>query len=96
MTRVVGGSVLGVLGIGASWLGGAVIVRLGLDWADTFPYSEASEWRYLAIAVLALSVALAGTVLCIVKIRSIHVAHRRPRREPPAPKRTATSIRPHG
>lgn len=50
-------------GVFLSWMLGAVAVRLGLDWSDTFPYSPASEWRYLGVALLALAVALGGSVL---------------------------------
>ncbi|MEB4613646.1 hypothetical protein [Leucobacter sp. M11] len=57
------------------WLVGAGIVRFGLNWADTFPYSPASELRYLAIAVLALTVAVTGTVL---SIRRFRLSGRRP------------------
>ncbi|MGH3705568.1 MAG: hypothetical protein ACRDT9_13120, partial [Agromyces sp.] len=53
-------------GILLSWLLGAVIVRLGLDWADTFPYSEASEWRYLGVAITALVVAIGGSVATLL------------------------------
>ncbi|MFC9559728.1 hypothetical protein [Agromyces sp. NPDC056965] len=61
-------------GILLSWVLGAVIVRLGLDWADTFPYSEASEWRYLGVAVAALLVAIGGSVATLL------IARRRGRR----------------
>ena len=53
-------------GIVLSWVLGAVVVRLGLDWADTFPYSEASEWRYLGVAVAALLVAVGGSVTTLL------------------------------
>ena len=53
-------------GILLSWVLGAVVVRLGLDWADTFPYSEASEWRYLGVAVAALLVAVGGSVTTLL------------------------------
>ncbi|MEF3403027.1 hypothetical protein [Agromyces sp. CCNWLW203] len=53
-------------GIVLSWVIGAVIVRLGLDWADTFSYSEASEWRYLGVAVAALLVAVGGSVTTLL------------------------------
>jgi hypothetical protein len=49
----------------ASWLLGAVVVRLGLDWADTYPYSSASEVRFGIVAFLALSVAISGTVIAL-------------------------------
>lgn len=49
-----------------SWLIGATIVRVGLAWSDTFPYSPASEWRYLAIAMLALASGCAGTAVSIL------------------------------
>ncbi|AOW92788.1 hypothetical protein BFN03_09105 [Rhodococcus sp. WMMA185] len=54
-----------------SWVLGAVVVRLGLDWADTFPYSQASEWRYLGVAVVALLIAIGGSVV------TMSAAHRR-------------------
>lgn len=57
------------LGIIASWLLGAVFVRLGLDWADTFEYSEASEIRYLVIAALALVIACGGSIASILWAR---------------------------
>ncbi|PJJ81702.1 hypothetical protein CLV85_0881 [Salinibacterium amurskyense] len=50
-------------GVILSWMLGAVVVRLGLDWSDTFPYSPASEWRYLGVALLALAIAVGGSVL---------------------------------
>ncbi|MFB6611223.1 hypothetical protein ACFCVO_12945 [Agromyces sp. NPDC056379] len=56
-------------GILLSWVVGAVIVRVGLDWADTFPYSEASEWRYLGVAVVALLVAIGGSVATLLIVR---------------------------
>lgn len=49
-----------------SWLLGCVIVRVGLDWADTFPYSPASERRYLLVAVIALAVAFGGTAAALL------------------------------
>lgn len=45
-----------------SWLVGAIVVRLGLNWADTFEYSPASEWRYLGVAILALTIATSGSI----------------------------------
>ena len=66
-------------GIVLSWVLGAVVVRLGLDWADTFPYSEASEWRYLGVAVAALLVAVGGSVTTLL------VALRRRRSRAAAP-----------
>ncbi|MBM7832414.1 hypothetical protein JOE59_003119 [Agromyces cerinus] len=62
-------------GILLSWVLGAVVVRLGLDWADTFPYSEASEWRYLGVAIAALLVAIGGSVATVL------LARRRRRRD---------------
>jgi hypothetical protein len=53
-------------GIVLSWVLGAVVVRVGLDWSDTFPYSEASEWRYLGVAITALLVAIGGTVATVL------------------------------
>lgn len=61
--------ILLVLGIVAAWLLGAVVVRLGLDWADTFPYSPASEVRYLVIAGVALAIAVGGSVASILWAR---------------------------
>lgn len=58
-----------VIGVVLSWLAGAVVVRLGLDWSDTFPYSPASEWRYLAVACAALAVAVGGSILTVVLAR---------------------------
>lgn len=57
------------LGIIASWLLGVVFVRLGLDWADTFEYSPASEVRYLVIAALALAIAFGGSIASILWAR---------------------------
>lgn len=54
----------------ASWLLGSVVVRVGLDWADTFPYTPASEQRYLLVACLALTVAIGGTVASLLVRRS--------------------------
>lgn len=58
-----------VLGIGAAWILGAVVVRLGLDWADTFPYSPESEIRYLVIAAVALTIAIGGSIASILWVR---------------------------
>ncbi|SEM41559.1 hypothetical protein [Rhodococcus maanshanensis] len=55
-----------------SWVLGAVVVRLGLDWADTFPYSEASERRYLGVAGAALLVAIGGSVATLLVARRRH------------------------
>lgn len=55
-----------VFGILAAWLLGALVVRLGLDWADTFPYSPASEIRYLVIAGSALTIAVGGSIASII------------------------------
>ncbi|MBH0053471.1 hypothetical protein I6E74_04700 [Salinibacterium sp. SWN139] len=61
--RATPASVLVTLGgVLMSWMLGAVAVRLGLDWSDTFPYSPASEWRYLGVAVLALAIAIGGSI----------------------------------
>ena len=62
-------------GILLSWVLGAIVVRLGLDWADTFAYSEASEWRYLGVAVAALLIAVGGSVATLL------IALRRRRRD---------------
>jgi hypothetical protein len=59
------------IAVACSWLVGAVVVRIGLAWADTYPYSRASEVRYGIVATLALSIAIAGT--------SAAVSWRRPR-----------------
>ncbi|MCU1423239.1 MAG: hypothetical protein JWN36_2890, partial [Microbacteriaceae bacterium] len=53
-------------GILAGWAVGAVVVRVGLDWADGFPYAAASEWRYLGVAVVALVIAVGGTLAAIL------------------------------
>ncbi|RZU66447.1 hypothetical protein EV379_2804 [Microterricola gilva] len=58
-----------VLGILAAWLLGAVVVRLGLDWADTYPYSPASEIRYLVIAGVALTIAFGGSIASVLWVR---------------------------
>lgn len=58
-----------VLGIVAAWLLGAVVVRLGLDWADTFEYSPESEIRYLVIAGVALAIAIGGSIVSILWAR---------------------------
>ncbi|WP_157377009.1 hypothetical protein [Agromyces sp. Root1464] len=60
------GTLFVIGGILLSWVLGAVVVRLGLDWADTFPYSEASEWRYLGVAVAALLIAVGGSVATLL------------------------------
>lgn len=60
------GTLFAIGGILLSWVLGAVVVRLGLDWADTFPYSEASEWRYLGVAVAALLIAVGGSVATLL------------------------------
>lgn len=60
-----------VFGILAAWVLGAVVVRLGLDWADTYPYSPASEIRYLVIAAVALTIAVGGSVASIVIARRL-------------------------
>jgi hypothetical protein len=39
---------------------------VGLDWADGFPYESASEWRYLGVAVVALVIAIGGTLAAIL------------------------------
>ncbi|MGI9824363.1 hypothetical protein [Agromyces sp. Marseille-Q5079] len=57
---------LAILGSLLSVLVGAVIVRLGLDWADTFEYSAASEIRYLVVAGVALAVAIGGSAASAV------------------------------
>lgn len=59
-----------------SWVVGAVVVRLGLDWADTFPYSEASEWRYLGIAIAALLVAIGGSGTTVLVARHRHAEYK--------------------
>ncbi|OYD61243.1 hypothetical protein [Rhodococcus sp. OK302] len=61
-----------IVGCVLSWVLGAVVVRLGLDWADTFPYSEASEWRYLGVAMAALLVAIGGSVAAVLVARLRH------------------------
>lgn len=53
------------VGVLAAWLAGAVVVRLGLAWADTYPYSQASEVRYGLVAAGALSVAISGTIIAL-------------------------------
>jgi hypothetical protein len=61
----------------ASWLLGAVVVRLGLDWADSYPYSSASEVRFGIVAFLALSVAISGTVIALRWKRGVTAARGR-------------------
>ncbi|NMM91922.1 hypothetical protein B2J88_47915 [Rhodococcus sp. SRB_17] len=61
-----------IVGCVLSWVLGAVVVRLGLDWADTFPYSEASEWRYLGVAMAATLVAIGGSVAAVLVARQRH------------------------
>ena len=73
---------LAVAGCVVSVILGAVMVRLGLDWADTFPYSPASEQRYLGVAVVAVVVALGGSAGSIV------AAVRSGRRHPGRTRRT--------
>lgn len=65
------GRLLLIGGIILSWFVGAVIVRVGLDWSDTFDYSPASEWRYLGVAILATVTALFGTIATIITYRSL-------------------------
>ncbi|WP_345067455.1 hypothetical protein [Leifsonia kafniensis] len=69
--------IVAVLGIVAAWLIGAVVVRLGLDWADTFPYSTASEMRYLAVAAVALVIAIGGSVASVLVSRQAGAARKR-------------------
>lgn len=52
-----------------SLVAGAVVVRFGLDWADGYEYSAASELRYLLVAAVAILVAAAGSVASIVWAR---------------------------
>jgi hypothetical protein len=52
-----------------SLLLGVLVVRLGLNWADTFPYSAASERRYLLVALSSLTVWFGGSALAIVNYR---------------------------
>ncbi|NMM92252.1 hypothetical protein B2J88_49815 [Rhodococcus sp. SRB_17] len=44
----------------------AVAVRLALHWADTFPYSGASEWRYFGIAIAAVIVAIGRSATTVL------------------------------
>jgi hypothetical protein len=60
-----GRTLVRAVGVSAAWLAGAVVVRLGLGWADTYPYSRASEVRYALVATVALSVAISGTVIAL-------------------------------
>ncbi|MET1019463.1 MAG: hypothetical protein ABWX62_05720 [Microterricola sp.] len=60
-----------VIGILAAWVLGALVVRLGLDWADTFPYSPASEIRYLVVAGVALTIALGGSIASVIIARRL-------------------------
>lgn len=53
------------MGVLAAWLAGFVVVGLGLAWADTYPYSRASEVRYALVAIVALSVAISGTIIAL-------------------------------
>lgn len=68
--------ILLTLGILASWVLGAMVVRLGLDWSDTFPYDSTSELRYLAVAVLALLIAIGGSVTSFLLFRRARKAER--------------------
>ncbi len=58
-------TLLRAVGVLAAWLAGVVVVRLGLAWADTYPYSTASEVRFALVAAVALSVAISGTVIAL-------------------------------
>jgi hypothetical protein len=78
-SRATRNRILLVLGILAAWLIGAVMVRLGLDWADTYPYSAASEMRYLAVAGVALVIAIGGSVASVLLFRRAGAAHKRQR-----------------
>ena len=60
-----GRALLRVVGVLAAWMAGVVVVRLGLAWADTYPYSRASEVRYGLVATIALSVAISGTIIAL-------------------------------
>lgn len=63
--EVKGRTLVTAVGVLAAWLAGVVVVRLGLAWADTFPYSQASEVRYGLVAAVALSVAVSGTIIAL-------------------------------
>jgi hypothetical protein len=63
--EVKGRTLVRAVGVLAAWLAGAVVVRLGLEWADTYPYSQASEVRYGLVATVALSVAISGTIIAL-------------------------------
>lgn len=60
-----GRTLVRAVGVLAAWLAGVVVVRLGLAWADTYPYSQASEVRYGLVATVALSVAISGTIIAL-------------------------------
>lgn len=53
----------------ASWLGGAVFVRVSLDLVDSTPYSATSEVWYITIAIAAVAIAVSGSVTSIVWAR---------------------------
>lgn len=54
------------LAVITAWLAGAAVVRLGLAWADTYPYSQSSEIRYGLVATAALSIAIGGTAVALL------------------------------
>jgi hypothetical protein len=60
-----GRTLVRAVGVLAAWLAGVVVVRLGLAWADTHPYSRASEVRYGLVATVALSAAISGTIIAL-------------------------------
>jgi|GEM_PF-3637324 hypothetical protein len=62
---VKGRTLVRAVGALAAWIAGVVVVRLGLAWADSYPYSQASEVRYGLVAAVALSVAISGTIIAL-------------------------------
>jgi hypothetical protein len=77
--EVMGRTLVRAVGVLAARLAGVVVVRLGLEWVDAYPCSQASEARYglvataalsvataaLSVATAALSVAISGTVIAL-------------------------------
>ncbi len=50
-----------------SWALAAVFVRLVLDWSDSQPYAgETTEARYVLWAVIAVVIAVSGTLVALV------------------------------
>ncbi|GAB90609.1 hypothetical protein [Gordonia rhizosphera] len=58
-------AIAGTLQLLAVWAVGAVYVRLCLDASDSLPYTPATEYWYLFVAVTAFGGAITGSVLVV-------------------------------